>query len=306
MTAWTPEDALGGDAKRVVRNNVVNLYAGPDTASGVVSQAVMNDRLLVTEENGGFCHVTTQDRYAGWIEWHLLAPLFPFLETPDTPTAVVQMLFADVLPSPDPKAGIVTKLVAGTRVTLPRDSQLGDWIKMTDPNGYIHRGALTEAIPENRLQQGFSSDISRLTLIAALGYNVTETAKQFFGTPYLWGGCTPFGIDCSGLTQLVYKLNGIQLLRDAHLQFDDRRFVRVEEGLGLDAALLEDGDLVAFSRRDDGQPTHIGIALGDGRFLHSRGGYGVRTDYCDTPEYMETYVGAIRLSADADFSIQSA
>ncbi len=306
MTAWIPEDALGGDAKRVVRNNVVNLYASPDTASGMVSQAVMNDRLLVTEEVDNFCHVTTHDCYAGWIEQHLLVPLSPYLETPDTPTAVVQMLFADVFPSPDPRAGIVTKLVAGTRVTLPRDSQAGDWIKMTDPDGYIHRSALTEAIPDKSFQQTLSSDIPRLTLIAALGYNVTETAKQFFGTPYLWGGCTPFGIDCSGLTQLVYKLNGIQLLRDAHLQFGDRRFVKVDEGLGLDVALLEDGDLVAFSRRDDGQPTHIGIALGDGRFLHSRGGYGVRTDYCDDSDYTKTYVGAVRLSADADFSIQSA
>ncbi len=53
-------------------------------------------------------------------------------------------------------------------------------------------------------------------------------------------------------------------------------------------------------------PTHIGIALGDGRFLHARGGRGVRIDFCDAPEYAETYVGAIRLSADADLAVEAA
>ena len=124
--------------------------------------------------------------------------------------------------------------------------------------------------------------IAQEDLIAALGRNIAEMAKRFIGTPYLWGGCTPFGIDCSGLTQLAYKLNGIQLLRDADLQFADKRFQRVEEEQPLETALLEDGDLVVFSRRDDKKPTHIGLALGDGRFVHARGGLGVRIDDCDS------------------------
>ena len=104
------------------------------------------------------------------------------------------------------------------------------------------------------LLRALGDRVPRADLIAALGRNITETAKRFIGTPYLWGGCTPFGIDCSGLTQLAYKLNGIQLLRDAHLQFADRRFRRVEEGQSLDTAILEDGDLVVFSRRTDKKP----------------------------------------------------
>ncbi len=90
------------------------------------------------------------------------------------------------------------------------------------------------------------------------------------------------------------------------MQFADKRFGRVEEGQSLETAILDAGDLVAFSRRDDRSPTHIGLALGDGRFLHSRGGFGVRVDFCDAPDYLAAYLGAIRLRADADFSVQSA
>ena len=291
---------------QTIAQNVAALYAAPDSASEMVTQAVLGDRVTVSEEQDGFSRVSTPDRYSGWVDSRLLAL---FQDHTDRPTAVVQTLFADVFTAPNPRAESVTKLVAGTRVFLPRRAADGDWVELPLPdgrNGFVYRAALTEAAPEMRLTSALTSDLSRTAVVGALGRYAAETAWRFVGTPYLWGGCTPFGIDCSGLTQLVYKLAGIPLLRDASLQFADRRFVRVEEGLGLDAALLEDGDLVAFSRREDKRPTHIGIALEDGRFLHARGGRGVRVDFRDAAEYAETYVGAVRLSADADFSIQSA
>ncbi len=291
---------------QTIAQNVAALYAEPSTASEMVTQAVLGEHVTVQEERDGFLRVSTADRYGGWVDSRLLAQ---FQDNSDRPVAVVQTLFADVYAAPSPRAEIATKLVAGTRVALPRRASEGDWAELLLPDGtggFVYRAALTEAAPDVRLTSALTSDLSRAAVVSALGRNAAEIAWRFVGTPYLWGGCTPFGIDCSGLTQLVYKLNGIQLLRDASLQFGDKRFVRVEEGLTLDAALLEDGDLVAFSRRDDKQPTHIGIALEDGRFLHARGGRGVRADFRDTPEYRDTYVGAVRLSADADFSIQSA
>ena len=66
------------------------------------------------------------------------------------------------------------------------------------------------------------------------------------------GGTTPFGLDCSGLTQLAYKLSGVQLLRDAGLQFEDRRFERVEPDKTFDEADFEPGDLVMFRKKPDG------------------------------------------------------
>lgn len=295
----------------LVAQNIANLYEEPDASSSLASQAVLGARVTVEEEHGGFCRVTTADRYAAWLDRRLLVSR---QDDSDVLTTTIATLFADVFSTPDARSEMLTKVTVGAAVMLARRAGVGDWVPLLLPDdqvGYVHRVSLniTHSLQPSEtpdLLRALGDQVPRADLIAALGRNIAETAKRFIGTPYLWGGCTPFGIDCSGLTQIAYKLNGIQLLRDAHLQFADRRFQRVEEGQSLDTAILEDGDLVVFSRREDKQPTHIGIALGDGRFIHARGGRGVRTDDCDTPEYKEKYVGAIRLSPDSDFAVEAA
>lgn len=291
--------------QNVVTQNVAALYAGPDTSAEMVSQAICGERVTVREEQDGFCRVTTEDRYAGWIDARFLTPQSDF---GDLLSTTIATLFADVYTYPDARSEIQTKLTAGTRIAVDR-AGTDDWAAVHLPGGiqgFVHTVSLSRTHDADNFQTAQESGLGRGDIISALGIVAAETAKRLAGTPYLWGGTTPFGIDCSGLIQLAYKLSGIQLLRDAHLQCADRRFGRVEEEQSLETAILETGDLVAFSRRDDKRPTHIGIALGDGRFLHSRGGLGVRIDFCDTPEYLATYLGAFRLASDADFAVQSA
>ena len=293
-------------SSQVVTQNVAALYAAPGTDSEVVSQAVLGERVEVLETQNGFCRVTTEDCYSGWIDARFLAPSSDF---GDLLSTTIATLFADVYAYAGADAEILTKLSAGTRIALDRQAETGEWTAVRLPGGergFVHAVSLSRAYDADNLQTAAESGLSRTDIVSALGSVAADTAKRFIGTPYLWGGTTPFGIDCSGLTQLAYKLSGLQLLRDAHQQFADKRFERVEDGQTLETAILDAGDLVAFSRRDDKQPTHIGIALGDGRFLHSRGGLGVRIDFCDTPDYLATYLGAVRLRPDADFSVQSA
>lgn len=100
---------------------------------------------------------------------------------------------------------------------------------------------------------------------------LVETAYLFLNAPYLWGGRTNFGIDCSGFTQMVYKLNGYKLLRDASLQAtqgDPLSFI--EES--------EPGDL-AFFDNDEGAITHVGIIMKDNYIIHAHG--KVRVDRID-------------------------
>jgi cell wall-associated NlpC family hydrolase len=91
--------------------------------------------------------------------------------------------------------------------------------------------------------------------------NILRTGLQMTGTPYLWGGRSIFGIDCSGFTQLVYKLNGIALRRDARQQVEDG--YQVLGGLSN----AEPGDLAFFAEKEN--VSHVGILTGEGRIIHA-------------------------------------
>jgi gamma-D-glutamyl-L-lysine dipeptidyl-peptidase len=109
--------------------------------------------------------------------------------------------------------------------------------------------------------------------------NIVETALSFLNAPYLWGGRSMFGIDCSGFTQVVFKSNGMQLKRDAYQQVE----------LGETYSFVEEaqaGDL-AFFDNEEGRIVHVGIVIGDNKIIHASG--RVRVDHYDhygifTPE----------------------
>lgn len=101
--------------------------------------------------------------------------------------------------------------------------------------------------------------------------NLINSAFTFLNAPYLWGGKTPFGIDCSGFTQMVYKLNGYKLLRDASQQATQGEALSfIEES--------EPGDL-AFFDNDEGAIVHVGIIMKDNYIIHAHG--KVRIDRLD-------------------------
>ena len=98
-----------------------------------------------------------------------------------------------------------------------------------------------------------------------------NTAFMYLNAPYLWGGKTPFGIDCSGFTQMVYKLNGYKLMRDASQQSKQGEALSfIEES--------EPGDL-AFFDNEEGNIIHVGIIMDDNYIIHASG--KVRIDRLD-------------------------
>lgn len=100
---------------------------------------------------------------------------------------------------------------------------------------------------------------------------IIHTAYKYLNSPFLWGGKTPFGLDCSGFTQMVYKINGHHLYRDAHQQASQGEVLSfIEES--------EPGDL-AFFDNEDGEIVHAGILLADNHIIHCHG--KVRIDRID-------------------------
>ena len=114
---------------------------------------------------------------------------------------------------------------------------------------------------------------------------IITTAQRFLGKVYIWGGTTSHGVDCSGLSYLVYKLNGIELPRVSWLQFHD--------GIGkkIEKSELQQGDLVFFHTYRRG-PSHVGIYIGNNQFIHASPSAGVTTNNLNDPYFKKRYVGA--------------
>ncbi|WP_371374707.1 C40 family peptidase [Sporomusa aerivorans] len=121
---------------------------------------------------------------------------------------------------------------------------------------------------------------------SAKGTEIVKTAQKYMGVPYVWGGDTPSGWDCSGYTQYVMRESGITIPRTAAEQFST--------GTPVDKANLKAGDLVFFTTYKPGA-SHVGFYMGDGKFIHaSSAAKEVTINSLSESYYTEKYIGARR------------
>ncbi|MDO8587396.1 MAG: C40 family peptidase [Armatimonadota bacterium] len=268
----------------VIAKNVADMRASPDRSSELVSQAVLGQVVLTYDETPGWFRIRTSDEYSGWVEsrW-TVADIRGRGYASSGKIARISNLYAELLTWPDPAADIITKAVVGTELETAEIRE--DWVIVRLPDG--KPGAVKRFAVELLDRAVFPLPLS------PTGSEIAATAKRFIGVPYLWGGVTAFGLDCSGLAQLVHKLHGVFLPRDSYLQAECNLFNE------LDEEALQPGDLLFFGNPGGSiagrSITHVAIALGPDKFIHSAGGAGVVVSETADAEYKSIFRMAKRL-----------
>ena len=129
----------------------------------------------------------------------------------------------------------------------------------------------------------------RSFISAKQGNAIATTAQTFMGIPYVFGGTTTKGFDCSGLVQYVFKMHGLTIPRLADEQYNLGKSAKVGQ--------LKAGDLVFFTTYTAGV-SHCGIYIGDGKFLHASSSKGVKIDSLDNEYWKPRFVGARKVVSD--------
>lgn len=237
----------------------INVYRAATFHSEIDTQAVCGEKLQLLEQEGDFNRVRCADGYEGWVNRFQVSPQAP---PPDCRAVMLTGRHIPFYARPHADSLVVGSAGAGATVFVLQ--QKDAWLKIFFPqNGYafIHKSAVHQPQPLQADQ-----------LIA--------TARLFMGVPYLWGGKTPNGLDCSGFVQLVHHLHGKQLRRDAWMQFEDATPV------GRDFMSARPGDLMFFAETGE-KITHIGFCLGNGKMLHSRGFVRINSLRSGDPDFSQ-------------------
>ena len=269
-----------------VRRAVANVHAEAKAKSEVVTQALFGELIEVLRSTPGWSFVRiVADGYLGWVAEHALAPTLP------GPSHFTAANLAACFRQPD-GAEVVGQLPFNVAVAVVE--QRGDWAGIAAPGDdvwWMRASELTSlddrAVPD---ADGVQTMLARMS--------------HFVGTPYFWGGRSPFGYDCSGFAQTALRFMGVSVLRDADQQFG--------EGDEVDG-LPQPGDLLFFGRpgytasgiaRAAGVD-HVAISLGGWDILHATGAvWSVTRNSLDpaSPVYRrglaESYLGARRFRCD--------
>jgi gamma-D-glutamyl-L-lysine dipeptidyl-peptidase len=260
----------------------VNVYKKTSKTSEVVTQALYGEPLDIIREDSQWLEITLKDQfnYQGWVEKKAVKNIV--LEVNDENRKVVAASQVNLRVNPNEKADVLTILPMGSVITLNKTASKSDYtsVQLIDGRkGYIS----SEELLDYKTKK--VSDVSSNQILG--------TAAKLLNQPYLWGGMTQGGVDCSGFIHTVFKVNGVLLHRDADLQYSHDG-VNVNKNIKtIDQDLLP-GDLVFFQTYKSGA-SHVGIYTGNRRFIQSSPSKGVNYGSLDDKYFSVRYLGSKRI-----------
>ncbi|MCF0057194.1 C40 family peptidase [Dyadobacter sp. CY356] len=278
-----PAKKLGEKIYALVNLSVVNIRSNPKNAAELATQSLLGTPLDILKKDGYYYLVRTPDRYISWLDAGAIS-----LKTSaemDSWKQKDKLVFVDdyghAFVNPDRKSQRVSDLVMGD--ILVNEGRQKGFYKVVYPDGR------TGFIPQEQM-----TDYKKwIKKPSPNPEQIIDIAKTMIGVPYLWGGTSVKGVDCSGFTKTAFFMNGIIIPRDASQQVMAGEQVSVlkSDKFNLDEALknLKSGDLIFFAsgknKLPDARVTHVALYLGNGEFIHASGNVRISSMKPDAPNY---------------------
>lgn len=233
--------------KAIAKISIIPLRKEPNDRSEMTSQLLFGECIEILKKEKNWCYVKClYDEYTGWLDEKQILPISnKYLEMYQNHAHATSAEISYAIIKED----IGFPIVLGS--TLPFFDGLSCKI---EKEKYIFNGTGIQA------QEIKDSENA-----------IEKIALKYLHSPYLWGGRSPFGIDCSGFTQMVYKIMGIAIKRDAYQQIESGKIVDFVE-------TSRSGDLAFFANKE-GKIIHVGILLKNQQIIHASG--TVRIDKID-------------------------
>ena len=272
-----PESELEDKVYGLVEVSVCNIRYSPRHAGELASQALMGTPVRILEkEDNGWLLIQTPDQYISWVDRGAITMINKdqMEQWKVNPKIIYTRAYGLAYAEPNEESATVSDLVAGCIMELVEEDN--NFYKVTFPDqrkGYVSK---REA---NNYNNWFGK-------VNATEENLITTSKRLMGVPYLWGGTSFKGVDCSGFTKTVYFLNGIILPRDASQQVMIGETIDKTGNWGE----LKAGDLLFFGeKREDGSEriVHVAMWLGNGEFIHASDKVRVSSMISTAPNFDE-------------------
>lgn len=291
-----PDSSVGAWKYALVNNSVANIRSTAKHSGELATQAILGTSLKVLKIDGDFYLVQTPDGYISWVDHGgvTLLTLDQIRSWEKAPKVIFTKAFGHVYSNTDSELEKTGDIVLGSQLILLEEKD--NYYKVQYPDkreGYLKKS-------ESQPYDIWMNDLE------ASGTLVELYAKELLGVPYLWGGTSTKGMDCSGFTKTVYLMNGYVIPRDASQQ--------IMAGNNVDPQLqikgLQKGDLMFFGKKatdsTSQRVTHVGIWLGNdkGEFIHASGRVKIGSIDENSSNYDEfntnRYLGSRRYLGEKD------
>ena len=301
-----PDSSVAGNVVGIVNLSVANLRVAPSNQAELASQVLLGTQVDLLQHADGYYRVRTPEGYIAWIPTSSVSPMTESeLKRWQRAEKVIFVAdFGHTYTIPDEQSLRVSDLVMGNILVATDVSDR--FVHVQYPDG-------RKAYVKHDLVRPFDEWLGALDPTAE---NIIATAKTMMGLPYLWGGTSVKGVDCSGFTKTAYYMNGIVIPRDASQQVLAGQPVAILSADTLDTrkALqnLKPADLLFFAsgknRSPDARITHVALYLGNGEFIHSAGTVRINSMLPTAANYDDfqtrTLVAARRYIGQTDPALQ--